>query len=57
MSALPATACPDDGVNRAARQRTRPIESVPFHPESIGTDYGIKMIRNSLALANVNPMG
>ncbi|WP_190304710.1 glutamine amidotransferase-related protein [Pseudomonas chlororaphis] len=57
MSALPATACPDDGVNRAARQRIRPIESLQFHPESIGTDHGIKMIRNSLALANVNPMG
>ncbi|AZD08541.1 hypothetical protein C4K26_3138 [Pseudomonas chlororaphis] len=57
MSSLQPTACSDDGVNRAARQRTRPIESVPFHHQSIGTEHGIKMIRNSLALANVNPMG
>ncbi|MGV2516743.1 UNVERIFIED_CONTAM: aminodeoxychorismate/anthranilate synthase component II, partial [Bacillus subtilis] len=34
------------------RHRTRPIEGVQFHPESIGTEHGITMIRNSLALAN-----
>ncbi|MGY4817269.1 aminodeoxychorismate/anthranilate synthase component II [Pseudomonas chlororaphis subsp. piscium] len=56
-TSLMATACSDDGVNMAARHRTRPIESVQFHPESIGTDYGIQMIRNSLALANVNALG
>ncbi|MEN5311928.1 aminodeoxychorismate/anthranilate synthase component II [Pseudomonas koreensis] len=56
-SPLVATAYSDDGVNMAARHRTRPIESVQFHPESVGTAHGIKMIRNSLALANVHAMG
>lgn len=41
----------------AARQRTRSIENVPLHPESTGNDHAIKIIRNSLALANVNPTG
>ena len=40
-----------DGVIMAVRHRTRPIEGVQFHPESIGTEYGITMIRNSLDLA------
>ncbi|QQZ39498.1 hypothetical protein IF690_15645 [Pseudomonas sp. SK3(2021)] len=57
MSSLPPTACSDDGVNMAARQRTRSIENVPLHPESTGNDHAIKIIRNSLALANVNPTG
>ncbi|OTA14358.1 anthranilate synthase component II [Xenorhabdus vietnamensis] len=39
-------------VNMAARHRIRPIESVQFHPESIGTEYGLRMIQNSLTLVN-----
>lgn len=42
----------EDSVVMAVRHRTRPIEGVQFHPESIGTEHGITMIRNSLALAN-----
>ncbi|MDC9606695.1 aminodeoxychorismate/anthranilate synthase component II [Xenorhabdus griffiniae] len=41
-----------EAVNMAVRHRIRPIESVQFHPESIGTEYGLKMIQNSLALVN-----
>ncbi|WP_379162647.1 anthranilate synthase component II [Paenibacillus sp. sgz5001063] len=40
-----------DSVVMGVRHRTRPIEGVQFHPESIGTEHGITMIRNSLALA------
>ncbi|ABE53915.1 aminodeoxychorismate synthase, glutamine amidotransferase subunit [Shewanella denitrificans OS217] len=40
------------GVNMAIRHRTRPIEAVQFHPESIGTEHGLAMVRNSLALVN-----
>ncbi|MDX7988917.1 aminodeoxychorismate/anthranilate synthase component II [Xenorhabdus sp. 12] len=39
-------------VNMAVRHRTRPIESVQFHPESIGTEHGLRMIYNSLDLVN-----
>jgi len=42
----------EDGVVMSVRHRTRPIEGVQFHPESIGTQHGITMIRNSLELAN-----
>lgn len=42
----------EDSVVMAVRHRTRPIEGVQFHPESIGTEHGITMIRNSLALSN-----
>lgn len=33
------------------RHKSRPIEAVQFHPESIGTKSGYKMIENSLNLA------
>lgn len=43
-----------DSVVMSVRHRTRPIEGVQFHPESIGTQHGITIIRNSLALAGKN---
>lgn len=33
------------------RHKSRPIEAVQFHPESIGTESGYKIIENSLNLA------
>jgi len=39
-----------DHVIMGIRHCARPIEGVQFHPESIGTEYGVEMIRNSLSL-------
>ncbi|WP_150879765.1 aminodeoxychorismate/anthranilate synthase component II [Staphylococcus aureus] len=35
-------------VIMGVRHKTRPIEGIQFHPESIGTEFGIEMIKNSL---------
>lgn len=37
-----------DGVIMGLRDETMKIETVQFHPESVGTDYGLKMIENFL---------
>ncbi|MDW6003517.1 anthranilate synthase component II [Vibrio mangrovi] len=37
----------------ALRHRDRPIEGVQFHPESIGTEDGLKIIQNSLKLVSM----
>ncbi|GGL00149.1 anthranilate synthase/aminodeoxychorismate synthase-like glutamine amidotransferase [Curtobacterium luteum] len=43
---LVVSATADDGTIMALRHDHRPIESVQFHPESIGTDFGIEMLRS-----------
>jgi anthranilate synthase component 2 len=52
-SSLPAcleiTARSEDGVIQGLRHRTLPIEGVQFHPESILTDSGKKLLANFLA--------
>ena len=47
-SSLEVTAETKDGVIMALRHRTLPIEGVQFHPESVMTDHGLKMLENFL---------
>lgn len=46
---LEVTATSEDGVVMGLRHRTLPIEGVQFHPESVLTDSGHKMLQNFLA--------
>lgn len=43
---LEATAWTDDGILMAVRHRTLPIFGVQFHPESICTEYGQRILSN-----------
>jgi anthranilate synthase/aminodeoxychorismate synthase-like glutamine amidotransferase len=45
---LTVTARTSDGVIMGVRHRSHPIEGVQFHPESILTDQGKKLLRNFL---------
>ncbi len=40
----------DDGEIMGLRHRTLPIESIQYHPESIGTPNGINQLQNFLEL-------
>ncbi|EKU93413.1 Para-aminobenzoate synthase component 1 [Alloiococcus otitis] len=40
----------DDGIVMALSHKTKPIYGVQFHPESIATQYGEKMMENFMAL-------
>jgi anthranilate synthase component 2 len=45
----------DDGHIMALRHRTRPVESLQFHPESIGTDAGRKLLWNFVEIHVTTP--
>jgi anthranilate synthase component 2 len=45
---LQATARAEDGSLMGLRHRERPVEGVQFHPESVATPLGVRMLRNFL---------
>jgi anthranilate synthase/aminodeoxychorismate synthase-like glutamine amidotransferase len=42
----------EDGVVQAVRHRSLPASGVQFHPESVLSEYGDRIVRNALGLAN-----
>ncbi len=52
---LEALAWAEDGVLMALRHRQLPRFGIQFHPESICTEHGDRLIANALALAGIAP--
>jgi anthranilate synthase component II len=51
---LEVTAWTEDGEIMGLRHKSRPIQGVQFHPESIATQGGHRMLANFLASAGMN---
>lgn len=54
-SVLEPQAWADDGVLMAVRHRERPMWGVQFHPESVCTEHGRRLLENFAALTPVRP--
>ena len=54
-SVLEITAESDDGVIMGFRHETLPIHGVQFHPESIASEHGHKILENFLKIAGEHP--
>jgi anthranilate synthase component 2 len=50
---LVATAHTDDGVIMGVRHRSDPVHGVQFHPESIASEHGHRILKNFLEIASV----
>jgi anthranilate synthase component 2 len=50
---LETTAWLADGTIMGLRHKTKPIEGVQFHPESIASEHGHKLLQNFLTMAQV----
>ncbi len=53
-SALEVTAESDDGLIMGLAHKTHPITSVQFHPESIASEWGHRILRNFLVSAGLD---
>jgi anthranilate synthase component 2 len=54
-AALEITAELADGTIMGLRHRSRPVEGVQFHPESIASEHGHALLRNFLGLTQAVP--
>ena len=51
---LEVTAKTDDGIIMGVRHKKRPIYGLQFHPESVLTPHGLKIVENFLRLVTVD---
>lgn len=51
---LRVTASSPDGVVQAIEHRSLPVHAVQFHPESVLSDHGDRIVRNMLRIAGVD---
>ena len=47
---LEISATTDEGIIMGIRHKSSPVEGIQFHPESIETEYGHKLLENFLSL-------